>query len=77
MHPFTGRDHALAMLLLGLFAYRLGGRALWMLPLAFLAAMAPRRQRYGVAASPVTPWVSAWTRSRGNTSSSGLLSGST
>lgn len=40
MHPFTGLDHALAMILVGLFAYRLGGRALWMLPLAFLAAMA-------------------------------------
>ena len=39
MHPFTGLDHLLAMLLVGLFAYQLGGRALWALPLAFLTAM--------------------------------------
>ena len=40
MHPFTGLDHIVAMLLVGLFAFQLGGRALWSLPLAFLAAMA-------------------------------------
>lgn len=40
MHPFTGLDHALAMLLVGIFAYQRGGRALWSLPLAFLVAMA-------------------------------------
>ena len=40
VHPFTGLDHLLAMLLVGLFAYQLGGRALWVLPLSFLAAMA-------------------------------------
>ena len=40
MHPFTGLDHILAMLLVGVFAYQLGGRALWALPLTFLAAMA-------------------------------------
>jgi len=39
IHPFTGLDHLLAMLLVGLFAYQLGGRALWALPLAFLTAL--------------------------------------
>lgn len=40
MHPFTGSDHLLAMIAVGLWAAYLGGRALWVLPAAFLAAMA-------------------------------------
>lgn len=40
LHPFTGLDHLLAMVLVGMFAYQLGGRALWLLPLSFLGAMA-------------------------------------
>lgn len=39
-HPLGGIDHVLAMLGVGLFAARLGGRGTWALPVAFLAAMA-------------------------------------
>ena len=38
-HPFSGVDHILAMLAVGICAAQLGGRALWMLPLGFLSAM--------------------------------------
>ena len=38
-HPLTGMDHALAMIAVGLYAAQLGGRALWILPAAFVAAM--------------------------------------
>jgi urease accessory protein len=40
MHPLTGVDHVLAMVLVGVFAAQLGGRALWMVPAAFVAVMA-------------------------------------
>jgi len=40
MHPLSGLDHQLAMILVGLFAYRLGGRALWLVPLTFVSVMA-------------------------------------
>ncbi|SLN77403.1 HupE/UreJ family protein [Oceanibacterium hippocampi] len=40
VHPLGGLDHLLAMTGVGLFAWHLGGRALWALPLAFLATMA-------------------------------------
>jgi urease accessory protein len=40
MHPMSGLDHQLAMVLVGIFAYQLGGRALWLVPLAFVSAMA-------------------------------------
>lgn len=39
-HPFTGADHLIAMAAVGLWAAFLGGRALWALPAAFMAAMA-------------------------------------
>lgn len=39
-HPFLGADHLLAMLAVGLLAVQQGGRALWALPAAFVAAMA-------------------------------------
>jgi urease accessory protein len=39
IHPLSGIDHMLAMVMVGLFAVQLGGRALWLLPSAFLAAM--------------------------------------
>ncbi|WP_209424537.1 HupE/UreJ family protein [Pararhodobacter sp. SW119] len=39
-HPLLGLDHLLAMVAVGLWAALTGGRALWALPLAFLAAMA-------------------------------------
>ena len=39
LHPFTGLDHLLAMFAVGLWASKLGGRAVWMLPTAFVSAM--------------------------------------
>lgn len=39
-HPLTGIDHILAMVLVGLLAVQLGGRALWLLPTSFVGAMA-------------------------------------
>ena len=40
MHPMSGLDHQLALILVGLFAYQLGGRALWLVPLTFVSVMA-------------------------------------
>ena len=39
-HPMGGLDHMLAMVTVGIFAWQLGGRALWLVPAAFVAAMA-------------------------------------
>jgi urease accessory protein len=39
MHPISGLDHVLAMTLVGLFAYRIGGRALWLVPVSFVTLM--------------------------------------
>ena len=39
-HPLGGLDHQLAMILVGIFAYQLGGRALWLVPLTFVGIMA-------------------------------------
>jgi urease accessory protein len=55
LHPFSGMDHVLAMVAVGLWASQLGGRALWLLPLTFPAVMA-----VGVAlgmSSVALPWV--------------------
>ncbi len=38
-HPVFGADHILAMVAVGLWAAVLGGRAVWALPSAFVAAM--------------------------------------
>lgn len=40
LHPLSGADHLLAMVMVGMFAVQMGGRALWLLPATFLAAMA-------------------------------------
>lgn len=40
VHPITGLDHILAMVMVGVFAWQLGGRALWLVPMAFVALMA-------------------------------------
>jgi urease accessory protein len=40
VHPFIGIDHLLAMIAVGIWAAQLGGRALWQVPLAFVAVMA-------------------------------------
>ncbi|KTS08232.1 urease accessory protein [Methylobacterium radiotolerans] len=39
LHPLLGADHVLAMVAVGLLASLRGGRALWALPLSFLALM--------------------------------------
>jgi urease accessory protein len=39
-HPVGGLDHVLAMVAVGAFAACLGGRALWIVPAAFVAMMA-------------------------------------
>lgn len=38
-HPLGGIDHVLAMVAAGLYAARLGGSALWLVPLAFVGTM--------------------------------------
>lgn len=40
MHPVSGVDHILAMLMVGVLAWQMGGRALWLLPATFVAVMA-------------------------------------
>ncbi len=39
MHPLSGLDHVLAMIAVGLWAAQLGGRALWLVPTAFVGMM--------------------------------------
>ena len=36
IHPITGIDHVLAMVMVGMFAWQLGGRALWLVPTTFV-----------------------------------------
>jgi urease accessory protein len=38
-HPLSGLDHLLAMVAIGLWAAQQGGRALWLVPAAFVGAM--------------------------------------
>lgn len=38
-HPIGGMDHVLAMVAVGVFAFVLGGRALWQVPLSFVGMM--------------------------------------
>lgn len=38
-HPLGGLDHLLAMVAVGLWAAQQGGKAVWAIPLAFMAAM--------------------------------------
>lgn len=40
LHPVTGIDHVLAMATVGVFAWQLGGRALWLVPASFVIVMA-------------------------------------
>src|SRR4051794_30405490 len=40
VHPLGGLDHVLAMVAVGLYAALLGARALWLVPTAFVSAMA-------------------------------------
>jgi urease accessory protein len=39
-HPFSGADHMLAMVAVGLWAAQIGGRAKWIVPGAFVSMMA-------------------------------------
>lgn len=39
-HPMSGPDHVLAMVMVGILAYQLGGRALLLVPAAFISVMA-------------------------------------
>jgi len=38
-HPISGLDHILAMVLVGILAFQLGGRALWLVPATFVLVM--------------------------------------
>jgi urease accessory protein len=40
LHPLGGLDHQLAMVMVGMFAWQLGGRALWLVPATFVLVMA-------------------------------------
>jgi urease accessory protein len=50
-HPFSGFDHLVAMVAVGLWAAQLGGRATWMVPLSFVSVMAVS----GVLSMFITP----------------------
>lgn len=39
-HPVSGLDHIIAMVMVGVFAWQLGGRALWLVPVTFVLVMA-------------------------------------
>ncbi len=51
-HPVTGIDHVLAMIAVGVLAAQYGGRALWLVPMSFLVAMATAGA-IGMAGIPV------------------------
>ncbi len=56
-HPVSGIDHILAMVAVGIFAYQLGGRALWLVPGTFVLVMA-LGGALGIAGIPV-PFIEA------------------
>lgn len=39
-HPLSGLDHVLAMVMVGVLAWQLGGRAVWIVPMTFVLVMA-------------------------------------
>jgi urease accessory protein len=39
-HPLSGLDHILAMVMVGVLAWQLGGRAVWIVPTTFVSVMA-------------------------------------
>lgn len=55
MHPLSGLDHLLAMTAVGIWAAQRGGRALWMVPLAFVSVMAIGGM-LGMAGLGQMPW---------------------
>ena len=60
-HPFSGADHMLAMIAVGLFAALKGGRAVWAWPAMFVgaAALGFAGARYGAALPLVEPMILA------------------
>jgi urease accessory protein len=52
LHPIGGLDHVLAMVTVGILAWQLGGRALWLVPATFVLLMAGGGA-LGVAAMPL------------------------
>lgn len=60
-HPLFGWDHLLAMIAVGLWAARLGGRAQWQLPLAFVATLSigTLSAQAGLALPGVEPFIAA------------------
>jgi urease accessory protein len=38
-HPFSGLDHTIAMIAVGIWAYQIGGKATWLIPLSFVGTM--------------------------------------
>ncbi len=54
-HPFSGLDHLLVMIAVGLWAVQMGGKAVWGIPLTFVSLMALGGM-LGMAALPL-PYV--------------------
>lgn len=61
LHPFTGIDHLLAMVAVGLLAVRMGGRAIWIMPCTFILAMLAGGglAELGVPMPGIEWWISA------------------
>lgn len=59
MHPFSGLDHVLVMLAIGLWAGKTGGHTRWQLPLTFVTVMALSALA-GASSSPsLEIWIAA------------------
>jgi urease accessory protein len=54
-HPLDGLDHILAMVAVGILAWQLGGRAIWLLPTSFVSLMA-LGGAFGISGGSL-PWV--------------------
>src|SRR5436190_23219642 len=54
-HPLDGLDHVLAMVTVGILAWQLGGRAIWLVPASFVSLMAVGGM-FGMAGASL-PWV--------------------
>ena len=52
-HPFSGLDHILVMVTVGLLAWQLGGRAIWLVPATFVSLMA-LGGALGIAGEPLS-----------------------
>jgi urease accessory protein len=61
IHPFTGLDHVLAMLAVGMWGAQLRGNAIWILPVAFplMMALGGVAGILGVPMLPIEPGVAA------------------